>query len=298
MAKLSRTQKYQELRDHLDEETTQAHATPVKAARLSRVQSSSNSLPHAAKAYFPHEETAPKPAEPDLPTSPVIDELLGEVKQYNIDNGNRYTDDTQINILKQLDQPETDKERRKAHVLPMEEPREDFGSTMKMPRTTREITLNLEEPKEEEPAARETLLEKTANRRIVLTAGDIRADEFEENDQLDVLTTRKPEPETHPVRKEKAETPRKKKKKKKVRPAAAAGIKKESSSSRNRKPGDTEDMPSAKMRIRVEDYDEELPARKQKNSSRTLNIVLFLLIVALIVAISFMVYFVRSLGAL
>ncbi len=133
MAKLSRTQKYQELRDHLDEETTQAQATPVKAARLSRVQSSSNSLPHAAKAYFPHEETAPKPAEPDLPTSPVIDELLGEVKQYNIDNGNRYTDDTQINILKQLDQPETDKERRKAHVLPMEEPREDFGSTMKMP---------------------------------------------------------------------------------------------------------------------------------------------------------------------
>ena len=113
-----------------------------------------------------------------------------------------------------------------------------------------------------------------------------------------MLTTRKPEPETHPVRKEKAETPRKKKKKKKVRPAAAAGIKKESSSSRNRKPGDTEDMPSAKMRIRVEDYDEELPARKQKNSSRTLNIVLFLLIVALIVAISFMVYFVRSLGAL
>ena len=54
MAKLSRTQKYQELRDHLDEETTQAQATPVKAARLSRVQSSSNSLPHAAKAYFPH----------------------------------------------------------------------------------------------------------------------------------------------------------------------------------------------------------------------------------------------------
>lgn len=57
-------------------------------------------------------------------------------------------------------------------------------------------------------------------------------------------------------------------------------------------------MPSAKMRIKVDDYDEELPARKQKNSSRTLNIVLGLLIVALIVAIAFMVYFVRSLGAL
>ena len=302
MAKLSRTQRYQELRDHLDEETTQAQAAPVKSPRLSRVQSSSNSLPHAAKAYFPHEETEPRPAEPDLPTSPVIDELLGEVKQYNIDNGNRFTDDTQINILKQLDRPESEDQRRKAHVLPMEEPQEDFGSTMKMPRTsTRESVLELSSVDEQPASAPVPVQEKLTERRIVLTAGDIRADEFEENDQLDVLTTGRQETLENTVRQEKLDAPKKKKKKKKSRPAPPASSANAAASSapkpkKNRK--DTGDMPSAKMRIKVDDYDEELPARKQKNSSRTLNIVLGLLIVALIVAIAFMVYFVRSLGAL
>ena len=37
MTQLSRKQKYQELRDRLDEETTAAQAQPVKLQRLSRV---------------------------------------------------------------------------------------------------------------------------------------------------------------------------------------------------------------------------------------------------------------------
>ena len=39
MTQLSRKQKYQELRDRLDEETTAAQAQPVKLQRLSRVDS-------------------------------------------------------------------------------------------------------------------------------------------------------------------------------------------------------------------------------------------------------------------
>lgn len=295
MAKLSRTQKYQELRDHLDEETTQAQAAPVKTPKLSRVQSSSNSLPHAAKAYFPHEEAEARPAERDLPTSPVIDELLGEVKQYNIQNGNRFTDDTQINILKQLDNPDPAADRRKAHVLPMEEPKEDFGSTMKMPKTTSVESL-IEKSSAEKTAEIETVKEQTAKQRIILSANDIRADEFEENDELDVLNTGREEIVAASVQENVSPAKTAKKKKKKKAKRTSASKKPESSESRKQKPAP--DMPSAKMRIKVDEYDEEATARKQKRSNRTLNIILGILIVALIAAIGFMIYLIRGLGGL
>ena len=51
MTQLSRKQKYQELRDRLDEETTAAQAQPVKLQRLSRVDSGS----HANKPLYPHD---------------------------------------------------------------------------------------------------------------------------------------------------------------------------------------------------------------------------------------------------
>ena len=51
MTQLSRKQKYQELRDRLDEETTAAQAQPVKLQRLSRVDSGS----HATKPLYPHD---------------------------------------------------------------------------------------------------------------------------------------------------------------------------------------------------------------------------------------------------
>lgn len=46
MTQLSRKQKYQELRDRLDEETTAAQAQPVKLQRLSRVDSGSHANKH------------------------------------------------------------------------------------------------------------------------------------------------------------------------------------------------------------------------------------------------------------
>lgn len=103
MAQLSRTKKYQEFRDKLDEETTAAQSEPVKP-RLSRVEN--HRLSHANKPLHSHEAgRASTNTKTDYQTSPVMDELLGEVKQYNIDNGTRITDDTQINILRQLDTP-------------------------------------------------------------------------------------------------------------------------------------------------------------------------------------------------
>ena len=57
MTQLSRKQKYQELRDRLDEETTAAQAQPVKLQRLSRVDSGS----HANKPLYPHDTVRVSP---------------------------------------------------------------------------------------------------------------------------------------------------------------------------------------------------------------------------------------------
>ena len=133
MTQLSRKQKYQELRDRLDEETTAAQAQPVKLQRLSRVDSGS----HANKPLYPHDTVRVSPTVKEMPTSPVMEDLLGEVKQYNIDNGNRITDDTQINILKQLDST-SETRKRNQHVIPMETDDEDLGSTMKRKKEKRD----------------------------------------------------------------------------------------------------------------------------------------------------------------
>ena len=143
MTQLSRKQKYQELRDRLDEETTAAQAQPVKLQRLSRVDSGS----HANKPLYPHDTVRVSPTVKEMPTSPVMEDLLGEVKQYNIDNGNRITDDTQINILKQLDTTSSDTMKRNQHVIPMDTDVEDLGSTMKISKPRQTITR--QEPKEE-----------------------------------------------------------------------------------------------------------------------------------------------------
>lgn len=75
MTQLSRKQKYQELRDRLDEETTAAQAQPVKLQRLSRVDSGS----HANKPLYPHDTVRVSPTVKEMPTSPVMEDLLGEV---------------------------------------------------------------------------------------------------------------------------------------------------------------------------------------------------------------------------
>ena len=84
--KLSRTKRYQELRNRLDEETTAAQEDKINQqtgfARLSRTQHkalSHASDHHAATSTFTYED-APK-------QSPVMEDLLGEVNQYNIEKG-------------------------------------------------------------------------------------------------------------------------------------------------------------------------------------------------------------------
>lgn len=256
MTQLSRKQKYQELRDRLDEETTAAQAQPVKLQRLSRVD---NSLSHANKPLYPHDTVRVSPTVKEMPTSPVMEDLLGEVKQYNIDNGNRITDDTQINILKQLDTTETKK--RNQHVIPMDIDDEDLGSTMKI-------------SKQKQPEYERTVRVEPKEEKIVLTSQDVQDVKAPEDDNLDLMYL------SHDDFDKTEEQPKKEKKKKSKR--------------KKEKRDELESMPSAKMRMKTSDF-EKASNHKEKNSSEiVLNVVLGILILALIAVIGYLVFMARG----
>ena len=252
MTQLSRKQKYQELRDRLDEETTAAQAQPVKLQRLSRVDSGS----HANKPLYPHDTVRVSPTVKEMPTSPVMEDLLGEVKQYNIDNGNRITDDTQINILKQLDSTSETKKRNQ-HVIPMDTDDEDLGSTMKIskPKTQEFERVTRQEPLEE---------------KIVLTSDDVEDVKKPEDDNLDLMFLSNDDFDKT------EEQPKKEKKKKSKR--------------KKEKRDEIESMPSAKMRMKTSDFEKASKHKEKKSSEIVLNVVLAILIIALVAIIGYLVW--------
>lgn len=304
MAQLSRTKKYQEFRDKLDEETTAAQSQPVKP-RLSRVQN--HNLSHASRPVHSHEDpNVRRSTKNEFQTSPVMDELLGEVKRYNIDNGTRITDDTQINILRQLDTP-VEAKKRNQHILPMEEEEEEGGTTMKLPKSinedsafaslmpnqkltrinpvaVKETEISQEEVNQMIENARQEEIKEVE--KIVLSSNDIRADEKVETDQLSVLRTHQEEDEVE-------EVVRPKKKKKKKKTVSKSQPQEEVKKVRIRE--ETE-MPSAKMRMRAEDFDNDLSEKSSKKSGMWLNVALIILIIALFVSIGFTIYFLGGIG--
>ncbi|MGM9947047.1 hypothetical protein [Floccifex sp.] len=291
MAQLSRKAKYQELREQIEKEAmaTQTASKPVK---LSRVQNNSR-LSHANKSYHPHET---KEINTNYSSNEVMDQLLGEVKQYNIDNGNRYIDDTQINILKQLNT--TPSHVRNQHIMPMEE-EEELGSTMEMPRNAsfmsdsssiasfmQNQTLTRINPVNTQPQPEiyndfvQKEEEKPKEEKIVLSNNDIRADDTMETDHLDLF-----EPGKYDSSDQEEETSYKSKRK----------AKKAKKEKRKQKEDLSDDLPSAKLRMQTEDlenYEEESGSK----SGIILNIILVILIIALLASIAVTVYFLYNMG--
>ena len=99
MAQFSRMKKYQDLRERLEEETTETSSNTKKDfSRSSR--NTSDTPGHANRPVRASHDAKVTPITNQVPNSPVMDDLIDEVKQYNLDNGNIVSDDTQINILK------------------------------------------------------------------------------------------------------------------------------------------------------------------------------------------------------
>ena len=300
--KLSRTKRYQELRNRLDEETTAAQEDKINQqtgfARLSRTQHkalSHASDHHAATSTFTYED-APK-------QSPVMEDLLGEVKQYNIEKGNRYTDDTQINILHQLDS-RSGITRRNTHILPVDE--EESGTTMRMskpamdvdgvatympnqkltrinPVMTKPETVSVPEVEQERAEEDSITLSHDENKSVFLGNNDFLVDDTIDTDHLSLFDT-KPSTQTEvkeadqePVqskRVKKSSKPKKSEKRKTVSP----------------------DMPSAKIRMSTRDI-EDMEKEPKSRSGMIVNVILVVLVILLLASIAATLYFLTQIGA-
>lgn len=326
MAKYSRMKRYQGLRESLDRETTQQQkpSTHKNMERLSRVASANQALSHANQPQRVTEQPIHTVGQ-GLPTSPVMNDLLDEVKQYNLDNGNSVSDDTQINILKQLDGTQT--MRRNSHFIPMEQQEEDLGSTMELP--IQEIPKEVKKaekpkvssqpdygdgtdilPMRETPLPVHPVVDEPApepvkqatKEKIVLTHDDFDFDsDIDSEESYDGFeydyTRSNQEPESKPEPK-----PKPKKKglfahKDKPKPVKETKVEPEV---------EVEEEPEQKPVVKKKPKPKQKPKKKQKpvaapkpknKTGMILNIVLAILVILLIVAISATVMMVKSLGA-
>lgn len=300
--KLSRTKRYQELRNRLDEETTAAQEDKINQqtgfARLSRTQHkalSHASDHHAATSTFTYED-APK-------QSPVMEDLLGEVKQYNIEKGNRYTDDTQINILHQLDS-RSGITRRNTHILPVDE--EESGTTMRMskpamdvdgvatympnqkltrinPVMTKPEAVSVPEVEQERAEEDSITLSHDENKSVFLGNNDFLVDDTIDTDHLSLFDTK---PSTQAEVKEADQEP-----------VQSKRVKKSSKSKKSEKRKTVSpDMPSAKIRMSTRDI-EDMEKEPKSRSGMIVNVILVVLVILLLASIAATLYFLTQIGA-
>lgn len=287
MAELSRKKKYQELRDQLDEEVNALAKQPAAPVKLSRSNRTAQNVLQTPVA----DTGANAQAAAD---SAVLDELLGEVKQYNIDNGDRKLEDTQTNILRTLDEDGDIEVKRRAHMETMEPNADSGGTTMDInakdielvsrtaaakavpvfeeevqPQTARteEVSLLKEEGfKADEPVASDSL-----------ELFDLSADDFDKT-----IRQEKPAQETQPVSRKEAKAAKK----------ARKQAEKKSSKKTQQMINDT--APTSQFEREPDMYAEE--EEKPAKSGTFGNIILILLIIILIALIAYTVYLISKAG--
>lgn len=167
MTKLSRKDKYRDLRSSIEQEAVQTSAKPERSIRMAapdmrqdqRNQSRSESVP-------------------------VLEDLLGEVKQYNLDNGDLNLEDTQMQILHNLNSAQNAKARRSQHLVAMEQNEDAGGTTRNLYGSDLSSVVSVSSmPKQStRPAARPALPSDEDNPRV------LKADEIVEEDYLDLFT--------------------------------------------------------------------------------------------------------------
>lgn len=290
MTRLSRTERYKDLRAQMEEETTKSTlSTPESSERPVRSAAPDVRGIHendmAKNAILNNRAVQPK-------RQAVMDELLGEVKQYNIDRGQRVTEDTQINILEILKEEDPEgSSKRTAHLEQMEENPVDIGGTTMRIAPTRmaeelsDEKVDLEaptEPMEPVQIAAEPAKGKPA-KKSRLDQADLIADEVDEGDPLEVFALgaedmKKPEArpaeKLAPSRKDEKEARKAKRKEQKEAEKKAAAAKAEA------------EMKKQAAGVAEPEAVEEGAEIEEDGSSRFWNIVLIILIIILLIAIA------------
>lgn len=293
MTRLSRTERYRELREQMEEETTKSTLTTPEAPERT-VRSAAPDVrgihenDMAKNAILNNRAVQPK-------RQAVMDELLGEVKQYNIDRGQRVTEDTQINILEILQDEDTDDSRRSAHLEQMEEsPMDVGGTTMRIAPTRPASEIAPEQapatpkpagaaPDRREPEKAEAPAQKVQPaKKSMLEKPDLIADAVDEGDPLDVFALGAEDmkkPESRPVeklapsRKDEKEARKAKCREQKEAEKKAAAARAEA------------EMRKQAAGVAEPEAVEEDGEIEEDNSSRFWNIVLVILIIILLIAI-------------
>lgn len=285
MQKLSRTERYQELRDRMDQETTAAAAAdqnePIKLTRSSRVKDAQALHATEAKPFEP--APAAKDSEAPAPSAAVIDELLGEVKQYNINNGNRIEEDTQLNIIHNLGEEMNMPSRRQSHLKTMETSDNAGGMT---------LDINVQNL--------ETLNHPAQKAGLILGKKDLEVDDVVEEDNLELFSLGSDEFDK--TIQQESVAPREtesrkaaKKKKKKAAPAEKPEPKQNKKAPKAPKPVKSESQPP---RYSDADFDEamEEEMEEEQKGSKVGTIMMVILIIALLVAIAFTIYLISQAG--
>lgn len=115
MTKLSRKDRYMDLRTSIDEPKQETAASPAPAKSAPAARRSSRQAAPDTKG-----EHRAAPSRPAASANPVLEDLLGEVTQYNLNNGDLVSSDTQMQILHDLSESGSNSSKRTRHLEKME----------------------------------------------------------------------------------------------------------------------------------------------------------------------------------
>lgn len=167
MTKLSRKDKYRDLRSSIEQEAVQTSAKPERSIRMA--------APDMRQDQRNQSRTD---------AVPVLEDLLGEVKQYNLDNGDLNLEDTQMQILHNLNSAQNAKARRSQHLVAMEQNEDAGGTTRNLYGSDLSSVVSVSSmPKQSaRPSTRQSVPNDEDNPRV------LKADEIVEEDYLDLFT--------------------------------------------------------------------------------------------------------------
>ena len=311
MARLSRTEKYRDLREKLQDDTANdlsARDLQNYENRLNRIDSENFNAPdsqyipsgaheaaHRKEPYFldPEEEKDPEPAFADVshqyssnysPEPEVhddyLDEYIAEVKKYNKEAGIAASEDTTLNVLQSLD---PDARLQKASGLRPFKPQE-----MPAPKPEPQPVKEPDKPAKPEPAP----FEDTDTADILFTRRSYRSSEpMEEPDTSTMSKEDIMEAVQNLVNGRKTETPA---------PAPSedtAEIGLDTLEQRLEQDRLTRQQllnETTQMRAQLDDYEDNLSevSDKMRHTNRILNIVLIVLIIALLVMVFIVFYWI------
>lgn len=291
MAKLSRMDKYREVRSQIEETNKNSKAQEKESGDKAPIRLAAPDTRH------PEREASVQPS------VPVIDDVIGEVKQYNLENGELVTEDTQMQILYDLSENRDPAARRKKHLETMESNEAAGGTTLniyasgleKVPDSSRKPARPEEKAaaSAEKPAGKTQKPEKR-DAKVVLGAKELEADPAAESDQLDLFAAGNSAKK--PVRKNEATNALKEARNQNQKKAAAKAQSAKTPAKAAAEPPKAQSEKKKKSADKPAHRPAAPATEEEEKGSKAGSIVIGILIVVLIVLICLVLFWMKKVG--